>query len=73
MKLDVIMHYNVDEKTGEITYIGKEEVTVDTAKTASKASKSSSSKKVDESPDPIVTLDNSVVGDGCTLFPEDAA
>jgi hypothetical protein len=58
MKLDIIFHYNVDEKTGEITYIGKEEVTVDTAKTASKASKSSSSKKVDESPDPIVTLDS---------------
>lgn len=58
MKLDIIFHYNVDEQTGEITYIGKEEVTVDTAKTASKASKSSSSKKVDESPDPIVTLDS---------------
>ena len=58
MKLDIIFHYNVDEQTGEITYIGKEEVTVDTAKTASKASKSSSSKKADENPDPIVTLDS---------------
>lgn len=58
MKLDIIFHYNVDEQTGEITYIGKDEVTVDTAKTASKASKSSSAKKVDENPDPIVTLDS---------------
>ena len=58
MKLDIIFHYNVDEQTGEITYIGKDEVTVDTAKTASKSSKSSSSKKVDENPDPIVTLDS---------------
>ena len=51
MKLDIIMHYNVDEQTGEITFIGKDEVTVDTAKTASKTSKSSSktaSKKADE-------------------------
>ena len=59
MKLDIIMHYNVDEQTGEITFIGKEEVTVDTAKTASKTSKSSSktaSKKADET-EPIVTLD----------------
>lgn len=56
MKLDIIFHYNVDEQTGEITYIGKDEVTVDTAKTASKTSKSSS--KVDNNPDPIVTLDS---------------
>ena len=60
MKLDIIFHYNVDEQTGEITYVGKEEVTVDTAKTASKTSKSSgkSSSKVDNNPDPIVTLDS---------------
>ena len=60
MKLDIIFHYNVDEQTGEITYIGKDEVTVDTAKTASKTSKSSgkSSSKVDNNPDPIVTLDS---------------
>lgn len=60
MKLDIIFHYNVDEQTGEITYVGKDEVTVDTAKTASKTSKSSgkSSTKVDNNPDPIVTLDS---------------
>lgn len=60
MKLDIIFHYNVDEQTGEITYIGKDEVIVDTAKTASKTSKSSgkSSSKVDNNPDPIVTLDS---------------
>ena len=31
MKLDIIFHYNVDENTGEMTYIGKDEITVDTA------------------------------------------
>ena len=39
MKLDIIFHYNVNEQTGEITYIGKDEVTVDTATKTSKASK----------------------------------
>ena len=28
MKLDILFHYNVDENTGEITFIGKEEITV---------------------------------------------
>lgn len=55
MKLDIIMHYVVDESTGEIEFVGKEEVTVDTAK---KTTKRSSSKK-DENPEPIVTLDSS--------------
>ena len=32
MKLDIIMHYEVNEHTGEVVFIGKEEVTVDTAK-----------------------------------------
>ena len=27
MKLDILFHYNVDENTGEITFIGKEEIT----------------------------------------------
>lgn len=56
MKLDIIFHYNVNEQTGEITYIGKDEVTIDTATKTSKASKTSS--KVDNNPDPIVTLDS---------------
>lgn len=30
MKLDILFHYNVDSSTGEITYIGKEEIKVDT-------------------------------------------
>lgn len=55
MKLDIIFHYNVDEQTGEITYIGKDEVTVDTAKktTSTKSTKT----KANDNPDPIVTLD----------------
>ena len=32
MKLDIVMHYSVDETTGEITFIGKDEIKVDTAK-----------------------------------------
>lgn len=54
MKLDIIMHYDVDTTTGEIKFIGKEEVTVDTKKSTS--TKKSSS-KVDSNPEPIVTLD----------------
>lgn len=55
MKLDIIMHYEINESTGEINFVGKEEITVDTAK---KTTKRSSSKK-DENPEPIVTLDSS--------------
>ena len=36
MKLDIIMHYEVNEHTGEVVFIGKEEVTVDTVKKGSK-------------------------------------
>lgn len=54
MKLDIVMHYSVDEATGEITFIGKDEIKVDTAK---KTSRKSSTKK-DENPEPIVTLDS---------------
>lgn len=32
MKLDILMHYEINEQTGEVQFIGKEEVTVDTAK-----------------------------------------
>ena len=55
MKLDILMHYEVNTETGEIQFVGKEEVKVDTAKKAT--SKKSSTKK-DENPDPIVTLDS---------------
>lgn len=56
MKLDIVMHYSVDETTGEITFIGKDEIKVDTAKKTSTSRKSSSKK--DENPEPIVTLDS---------------
>lgn len=56
MKLDIVMHYSVDEKTGEITFIGKDEIKVDTAKKTSTSRKSSSKK--DKNPEPIVTLDS---------------
>ena len=59
MKLDVLMHYEVDETTGEIKFIGKEEITVDSA--SAKASKSSTTKrsasKVDDNPEPLITLE----------------
>jgi hypothetical protein len=57
MKLDIVFHYDVNEQTGEITYIGKEEVTVDTAK-KSVAKKSTTKTVVDNNTDPIVTLDS---------------
>ena len=56
MKLDIIFHYDVNEQTGEIVYIGKEEVTVDTA-SEKKSSTKKTSTKVDSNPDPIITLD----------------
>lgn len=52
MKLDILFHYDVNETTGEITFLGKEEITVDTAKKQSpKAS------KVAENEEPLITLD----------------
>ena len=56
MKLDILFHYNIDETTGEISYIGKEEIKVDT--TTKKTSSKSTSSKIDSNPDPIVTLAN---------------
>lgn len=47
MKLDILFHYNVDETTGEITFIGKEEVKVDTATTTTKAPAKSKAAKAD--------------------------
>ena len=55
MKLDILFHYDVNESTGEITYIGKEEVKADTA--ASSTKKAASAAKVDNNTDPIVTLE----------------
>lgn len=54
MKLDVLFHYEVDEQTGAITYIGKEEVTVDTKKSTKSSTKIT---KTDSNPDPIITLE----------------
>lgn len=59
MKLDVLFHYDVNEQTGEITYIGKEEISVDTVskKTVSKATSKTPTAKVESNPDPIITLE----------------
>lgn len=60
MKLDILFHYEVNEQTGEITYIGKEEISVDTkaTKSATKTSTKASTAKVEANPDPIITLDS---------------
>lgn len=60
MKLDILFHYEVNEQTGEITYIGKEEISVDTkaTKSTTKTSTKASAAKVDANPDPIITLDS---------------
>lgn len=60
MKLDILFHYEANEQTGEITYIGKEEISVDTkaTKSATKTSTKASAAKVDANPDPIITLDS---------------
>ena len=55
MKLDILFHYNVDEQTGEITFIGKEEITVDTA-TSTKRQAVKAAKV--ENTAPLITLDS---------------
>ena len=57
MKLDILFHYEVDETTGEIKFIGKEEITVDTAVSEKKTTTKKSTTKVDNNPNPIITLD----------------
>lgn len=54
MKLDILFHYDVNETTGEVTFIGKEEITVDTAK----RQVSKATKVVEENQDPLITLDS---------------
>lgn len=56
MKLDILFHYNVDEITGEMTFIGKEEITVDTATSAKK--QTTKATKVVENSEPLITLDS---------------
>lgn len=56
MKLDIIFHYNVDENTGEMTYIGKDEITVDTAAPAKR--QATKAAKVEENDEPLITLDS---------------
>ena len=59
MKLDVVMHYEVDETTGEIKFIGKEEITVDTASAkTSKSSTKKSTSKIDDNPEHLITLES---------------
>ena len=60
MKLDILFHYEVNEQTGEITQIGKEEISGDTkaTKSATKTSTKASAAKVDANPEPIIMLDS---------------
>ena len=56
MKLDILFHYDVNEQTGEITYIGKEEIIVDTnTPTKKQATKAVA---VEENKEPLITLDS---------------
>lgn len=45
MKLDILFHYDVNEQTGEMTFIGKEEITVDTKKSTTKSTTTKSTTK----------------------------
>ena len=51
MKLDILFHYEVDESTGEVKYIGKEEIKVDTKEFAKP--------KTDNDSDPKLYLEDS--------------
>ena len=53
MKLDILFHYDVNETTGEITFLGKEEITVDTAK-----KQLPKVNKVVENEEHLITLDS---------------
>lgn len=55
MKLDILFHYDVNEQTGEVTFIGKEEISVDTAATSTKRK---SVKAVENNQEPLITLDS---------------
>lgn len=57
MKLDILFHYEVNEQTGEIVYIGKEEISVDTKSSAKTQTKVSTKSKTDSNPEPIITLE----------------
>lgn len=56
MKLDILFHYDVDEVTGEITFIGKEEIAVDTAVTTKRVATKAT--KIVENTEPLITLDS---------------
>lgn len=58
MKLDILFHYNVDETTGEITYIGKEEIKVDTDKVIAKKSEKVDTPKDSDSEPKLYLEDN---------------
>lgn len=55
MKLDILFHYDVNEQTGEIKFIGKEEITVDTATSTKR--QATKAVKVEDSSEPLITLD----------------
>lgn len=57
MKLDILFHYEVNEQTGEIVYIGKEEISVDTKLSTKTQTKVSTKSKADSNPEPIITLE----------------
>ena len=56
MKLDILFHYEVNEQTGEIVFIGKEEITVDTATSTKR--QATKAVKVENSTEPLITLDS---------------
>lgn len=54
MKLDILMHYDIDEQTGEVKFIGKEEVSVDTS--VKKEAKKKTTSSILEGSDPRLQL-----------------
>lgn len=54
MRLSLIMHYDVDENTGEMKYIGQERLTVDTEKATKSSSKKAPAPEIDG---PVVLLE----------------
>ena len=50
------MHYEINEQTGEVKFIGKEEITIDTAEKAVKKTAVKAA-KIEENTEPLITLD----------------
>ena len=58
MLLDIVFHYDVNETTGEVSYIGQDKISVDSKKTSKKKSSEEKTEVKPKSDKPIITLES---------------